>query len=248
MFIDNKYTKCYYRIVTFAANRMITGYTEKHHIIPKSMGGTNNADNLVRLSAKEHFVCHLLLTKMLDGPLKSKAVKAAKMMAKVFGPGQQRYKVTGRIYEYLKSQKVEISSSTRERMAISQKSRFVHSPGTFKDKKHTEQTLQKLRRPKTEAQKLKQSQTMKGRFKGKVPHNKNRTFEELYGTRADEIKSKIRRVGANNGFYGKKHTEEQRQKKRLEKLNSPRQQCPHCSKIMDPMNYSRWHGDKCKHR
>jgi len=82
------------------------------------MGGSNNKDNLVRLTGHEHFVCHLLLTKMLDGPLKHKAVKAAKMMATVAGPGQQRYKVTGRIYEFLKQQIVEVSDETRIKMGV----------------------------------------------------------------------------------------------------------------------------------
>jgi len=38
-------------------------YTEKHHIIPKWMGGNDNTENIVRLSLREHFHCHLLLWK-----------------------------------------------------------------------------------------------------------------------------------------------------------------------------------------
>jgi hypothetical protein len=54
--------------------------------------------------------------------------------------------------------------------------------------------------------------------------------------------------GEENGFYGKHHSLEQREKKRQEKLTATRQTCPYCSKIVDPMNYARWHGDKCKMR
>lgn len=39
-------------------------YYEKHHIIPKSLGGTNQKHNLAMLTAREHFICHWLLTKM----------------------------------------------------------------------------------------------------------------------------------------------------------------------------------------
>lgn len=39
-------------------------YTEEHHIIPKSMGGTDEKINLVLLTAKEHFIAHLLLVKI----------------------------------------------------------------------------------------------------------------------------------------------------------------------------------------
>ena len=37
------------------------GYSERHHILPKSMGGSDEASNLVYLSAKAHFVAHHLL-------------------------------------------------------------------------------------------------------------------------------------------------------------------------------------------
>jgi hypothetical protein len=37
---------------------------ETHHIIPRSLQGQNSPDNLVKLSYREHFIAHLLLTKM----------------------------------------------------------------------------------------------------------------------------------------------------------------------------------------
>lgn len=67
LFLDNKYTNWYFSIINSAQNRSEnTEYTEKHHIIPKSLGGSNDLDNIVILSAKEHFIVHHLLTKMLD--------------------------------------------------------------------------------------------------------------------------------------------------------------------------------------
>lgn len=39
-------------------------YYEKHHIIPKCVGGTDVIQNLVLLTAREHFVAHQLLTKI----------------------------------------------------------------------------------------------------------------------------------------------------------------------------------------
>ena len=49
MFIINKYTSCYFRIIERAKEREINGITERHHIIPKSFGGKNTKDNLVNL-------------------------------------------------------------------------------------------------------------------------------------------------------------------------------------------------------
>lgn len=69
MFYDNKYTNCYHRIVSRArddVNNRTTGYFELHHVIPKALGGSNRKSNLVKLTAREHYVCHLLLTKMTD--------------------------------------------------------------------------------------------------------------------------------------------------------------------------------------
>ena len=52
-------------------------YYEKHHIIPKSLGGTNEKENLVSLTAREHFICHLLLLKITEGKNYYKMVNAA---------------------------------------------------------------------------------------------------------------------------------------------------------------------------
>jgi hypothetical protein len=38
-------------------------YYERHHIQPKSFGGSDNASNLVLLTPREHYIAHLLLYK-----------------------------------------------------------------------------------------------------------------------------------------------------------------------------------------
>lgn len=43
------------------------GYFETHHITPKSMGGNNDKSNLVKLTAREHFIAHALLIRFLTG-------------------------------------------------------------------------------------------------------------------------------------------------------------------------------------
>jgi len=39
-------------------------YCERHHIIPRCVGGIDNKDNLVNLTAREHYIAHLLLYKI----------------------------------------------------------------------------------------------------------------------------------------------------------------------------------------
>ncbi len=61
------YKKIYNNIIENRKhNPITTGYTEKHHIIPRSIYGTDDKSNLVKLTAREHFICHYLLAKMYD--------------------------------------------------------------------------------------------------------------------------------------------------------------------------------------
>lgn len=55
------YQRIYNQLVKRAQNRTLEGYKEKHHIIPKCLGGSNDKENLVELTAREHFLCHILL-------------------------------------------------------------------------------------------------------------------------------------------------------------------------------------------
>jgi hypothetical protein len=76
-------------------------YVEKHHIIPRSLGGNNNKDNLVYLTAREHFIAHLLLSKMYSGESKSKMQLALYMFIKNPSLTSNR-KMTSYSYEYAK--------------------------------------------------------------------------------------------------------------------------------------------------
>lgn len=58
------YAAIYERLIDRARNRKHPGYTERHHILPRCMGGDDARSNIVRLTAEEHFVAHQLLTKI----------------------------------------------------------------------------------------------------------------------------------------------------------------------------------------
>jgi hypothetical protein len=102
MFNDTEYTKQYYSIIDAANNRAsgnltrkqakaIVGYIERHHIIPKSLGGEDIVENLVWLTANEHLEVHLLLTKMVDEhDHKRKMLAAAIRMCNPQSRTQQR--------------------------------------------------------------------------------------------------------------------------------------------------------------
>jgi hypothetical protein len=98
--LTNKYSKLYYKITSNAKQRIAAGYTELHHIVPQSLGGNNDKENLVNLTAREHFICHWLLIKMTEGKDRSKMLYALNGM-KAENRYQERYhtKITARVYE-----------------------------------------------------------------------------------------------------------------------------------------------------
>lgn len=121
MFIDCKYTTWYYNIITNAKSRGFTtkkeantmlGYVEKHHIVPKSLRGTDDKNNLVFLSGREHFICHWLLVKMTHGNDYEKMVFALNGMRRN-NSSQNRYdtNITSRIYEKYKTIAADIRRS-----------------------------------------------------------------------------------------------------------------------------------------
>lgn len=60
------YKKIYDNLIISRSNQPVKkdGYYEEHHIIPKCLGGTNDKTNLILLTYREHFIAHLLLTKI----------------------------------------------------------------------------------------------------------------------------------------------------------------------------------------
>lgn len=85
------YQKIYDDLITYARANPADGYTELHHIIPRILGGSDDQENLIRLSARRHFIAHLLLAKIHGGKL----AQAAFLMSSM-----GRY--TNRKYEWLR--------------------------------------------------------------------------------------------------------------------------------------------------
>lgn len=101
IFITNKYTRIYFSIIENARSRILPKevYREKHHIIPRCMNGTDDLTNIVSLTAREHLLCHKLLVKMTEGPVKGKLSFAVLLMA-----GQ---KSNSEIYDSIKKIAIE---------------------------------------------------------------------------------------------------------------------------------------------
>lgn len=72
------YKKRYELLIKKARKRILQGFYEKHHIIPKCMGGDNHPTNICRLTSKEHYYAHYLLAKIY--PNNHKVIYAFYMM------------------------------------------------------------------------------------------------------------------------------------------------------------------------
>lgn len=112
--MDCKYH--YDRLIATRKNRELQEgvYYEKHHIIPKSMGGSNCKSNLVHLTAREHYIAHLLLYKF----------SGSVSMVRAFVMISARFKKSGRVYEeaMIERNKLHIGKkrgqSFKDKMAI----------------------------------------------------------------------------------------------------------------------------------
>jgi hypothetical protein len=179
MFKENKYTKYYTLITDRARGRTLDTYTERHHIIPESLGGPDTKENLVDLSAREHFICHWLLIKMTEGEARSKMLYALNGM-KAENRYQKRYSsaITARVYERYR---IEHAKNHSERM----KGKPAWNKGVPQTEGHkeknrqaalsrapkSEETIEKWKKSRagykhTETTKLKQSLASKGKLKG----------------------------------------------------------------------------------
>jgi len=175
-----KYEKIYSQIIERAKHRVLEGYKETHHITPRCMSGTDEKDNLVDLTAREHFICHLLLTRIYP---EHKGLRLAIWnMCNAKRIYQGRYKPNSRLYEMIRTEYRELikgenhpsygrknSDEVREKMSQIAKKRFENNPGTFKGRTHSEETRKKL------------SNNMKGKTQSN--HQKTRVKESLTGSK-----------------------------------------------------------------
>ena len=220
VFIANKYTVMYYKIIHNANSRFISPstYTEKHHIIPKSLGGGNNSENLITLTAREHFICHWLLTKLVDGDARTKMAYACRMMMSTKTAHQNRHVSASKVYETLKLRLHHIlkdrvfTDDWREKLSISASIRSNSESIEVRERRTVKF--------------IEFNQTRKGMKKPYISGDKN-TFS------TDATKQKIKQT--NMLKYG------------FENQCQIPYTCEHCGKSGYGLaGYKRWHGDNCK--
>jgi len=183
MFKTNKYTKYYTLLTNRAKDRVLNEYTERHHIIPQSLGGSDDKENLVDLTAREHFICHWLLIKMTERENRSKMLYALNGM-KAENKYQQRYSsaITSRVYERYRIEHAKVHSETmkgrtpvnkgkamsaEQKTLLRERAKANHASGKIYCSESQKKRLEKLKGYRhSDETKKKQSLALKGKLKG----------------------------------------------------------------------------------
>jgi hypothetical protein len=95
------YQRIYDNLILYRQKNPATGYTEKHHILMRSMGGSDDPSNLVVLTGREHWIAHLLLYKIHKN---KQTVHACHMMAMRCKSLNISYIKNSRMYERVREE------------------------------------------------------------------------------------------------------------------------------------------------
>lgn len=253
-FNTSKYTRWYWAIIQKRRVDEDCTDSEVHHIIPRSLGGSDDPNNLVRLKYHDHAWCHWLLTKMTTGADLAKMRYAFNMMA-VGGEHMGRV-LDYRIVRAYEKNRIELIKIHSEFM----RGREAWNKGKKLEGEELERLREKLKNRKKpsletiEAANKKRSEKMSGKKQSKEASEKKR--QAMLGFKRGPMseEEKLKRSLANKGKKKSKEFSDACASRMREnfKENNPnknpelKKTCPHCSGLFGPSNYSRWHGDNCK--
>ncbi len=163
-------------------NKKDSNYYEQHHIIPKCLGGTNDNENLVLLTAKEHFVAHKILCKIYtDKPNLKYALWA---MVNGANKNKEKYQISSREYEILKKELAFFNSILKKgiRFTIHSEESKRKISESHKGLKQSKLTIEK--RVKANTGKKRTLETKKKISEAKI----GRTFSQVHKKKLSEAK------------------------------------------------------------
>jgi hypothetical protein len=123
------YKKHYDLLIERARTRQLTGYFERHHIVPRCIGGTDKKSNLVELTPEEHYVAHQLLVKMY--PENDSLVYAANKMT----VSSKTVKRNNKRYGWLKRRYQSVCKKRIGKKNPSYGRNWYHNPETLENGK-----------------------------------------------------------------------------------------------------------------
>lgn len=123
--------------------------------------------------------------------------------------------------------KSELNPSKRDDVRQKKSEMMIGRPNGFRGKTHSDESRKNMSDGRTGI-------TITDEGRQKLSQSRKRQYDA--GERAAP------------SFTGHRHTPETRELQKQIALSREKHSCPHCGKRVDRGNYSRWHGDKCKHK
>ena len=106
------YKKIYDQLIESRRDNRPPGYTERHHIIPEALGGSNDKENKVRLTGREHWIAHLLLHRIHN--CQATACACHRMTTKCKKRGIPKVK-NSRMFQYVREEHAKYMSIVGKR-------------------------------------------------------------------------------------------------------------------------------------
>ena len=251
------YKKHYDLLIERGKNRMIEGYVEKHHIIPRCMGGGDERENLVQLTPEEHYVAHQLLMRIY--PSVTGLAYATQMMT----IHHTESRTTNKLFGWIRKKcALSMSESTKRWQKEN------GHPRGMAGKKHTDliktQIGESVRKIKNDTVGIRiYAYNIDGTFYkefrtltecaehlNSTPINVSTTAQGLHGickgkqlrfTYSDAIDSYIKAKPLKNKKKSRDHIEN------MKKSFAKRYSCIHCGFESRKNSITRYHNENCKH-
>ena len=119
------YQKIYNQLIQKRQANPVIGYKEKHHIVPRCMNGTNEKTNLVGLTAREHYIAHMLLWKIYRGTkFEHYLLSAITMMQCKNNINDRDFKFNSKLYEKIRLNFSYSSKQKWKNMSYDDKEKF----------------------------------------------------------------------------------------------------------------------------
>jgi len=171
-------------------------YTENHHIIHKSLGGSDEDENLIILTAREHYIAHLMLWKVYGKQM----TQAFYMMC---GFTKYKNKLTSKQYEQLKKE-MKHTEETKKKIGKANKGRKIKIKQSVETRRKRAESNRGQKR--SDETRKKMSITQKGK------NNANYGNTHNIETKRKMSKSHKENPSKSKGMKDKKHSEETKRK------------------------------------
>jgi hypothetical protein len=215
------YLKVYCNLIRKAENRTPPeGYTEKHHIFPKSIFGKNK--RVVSLTAREHYIAHALLEKIYIKRYGKDDDRTKKMTYAFWGMNNQkkdkRY-FSSHLYETSKQRFIELLSENQKGKNNSMYGK-IGEECPFYRQQHTEESKQKMSKKLKEKWKNQKhpwigrnhSEESKAKISAANRNISEETRAKMSEAQKDKVISKETKAKMSASSKGKTHSDESKAK------------------------------------